>query len=319
MSADDQSDYERFKKLLDRVGKAVIMSAETETSEIIRRRLFEWDERAVSQEGKVLLSRDALQTCSDYAAWVVEYRQQLPDWFPVDHARDAFAATYPFHPLGLSVFERKWQALPRFQQTRGILRLLALWVSKAYQEGFKGAHRDPLIGLGTAPLDDPLFRAALFEQLGEHRLEPVVTTDICGKKDSHAVRLDSEAADTIKKARLHRKVATTIFFESNGGQLHAEATVPEIRLAVAEPELDIGNIETVLETLGSSSYFLSVERNRYRFSLSPNLNKLLADRRASIPPAQIEERMRAEMRIPSGSTMDKSANWPRISRRPNEM
>ncbi len=195
----------------------------------------------------------------------------------------------------LSVFERKWQALPRFQRTRGILRLLALWVARAYQEGFKGAHRDPLIGLGTAPLDDSLFRAALFEQLGEHRVEPIVTTDICGKKDSHAVRLDSEAVDTIKKARLHRKVATTIFFESNGGQLHAEATVPEVRLAVAEPELDIGNVETVLETLGSSSYFLSVERNRYRFSLSPNLNKLLADRRASIQPAQIEERMRAEI------------------------
>src|SRR6266852_2187476 len=44
MSADDQSDYERFKKLLDRVGKAVVMSAESENSEIIRRRLFEWDE-----------------------------------------------------------------------------------------------------------------------------------------------------------------------------------------------------------------------------------------------------------------------------------
>ena len=46
MSAEDQSDYERFKKLLDRLGKADDMSAETETSEIIRRRLFEWDERA---------------------------------------------------------------------------------------------------------------------------------------------------------------------------------------------------------------------------------------------------------------------------------
>jgi len=211
MSADDQSDYERFKKLLDRVGKAVVMSAEAEISEIIRRRLFEWDERAVSQEGKVLLSRDALQTCSEYAEWVVTHRQQLPEWFPVDLARDAFAATYPFHPLVLSVFERKWQALPRFQRTRGILRLLALWVSRAYQEGFKGGHRDPLIGLGTAPLDDPLFRAAAFEQLGEHRLEAAVTTDICGKKDSHAVRLDTEAVDAIKKARLHRKVTTTIF------------------------------------------------------------------------------------------------------------
>ena len=41
--ADDQSDYERFKKLLDRLGKPVIMSADAETSEIIRRRLFDWD------------------------------------------------------------------------------------------------------------------------------------------------------------------------------------------------------------------------------------------------------------------------------------
>jgi predicted AAA+ superfamily ATPase len=51
MSADDQSDYERFKKLLDRVGKAVIMSAESETSEIIRRRLFEWDDNAITSDG----------------------------------------------------------------------------------------------------------------------------------------------------------------------------------------------------------------------------------------------------------------------------
>jgi hypothetical protein len=42
MTAEDEADFERFEKLLDRVGKAMIMSAEWETSEIIRRRLFEW-------------------------------------------------------------------------------------------------------------------------------------------------------------------------------------------------------------------------------------------------------------------------------------
>ena len=140
-----------------------------------------------------------------------------------------------------------------------------------------------------------MFRTALFEQLGESRLEGAVTTDICGKNDAHATRLDTEAVDAIKKARLHRKIATTIFFESNGGQAKAEATVPEIRLAVAEPGLDIGNIETVLETLGTSCYYMQVERNRYRFSLSPNLNKLLADRRASILPPKIDERVRTEI------------------------
>ena len=91
-----------------------------------------------------------------------------------------------------------------------MLKLLALWVSRAYQEGYKGARKDSLIGLGTAPLDDPIFRSALFEQLGEDRLEGAVTTDINGREDSHAVRLDSEAVDTVKKARLHTKTATAI-------------------------------------------------------------------------------------------------------------
>ncbi len=295
MTAEDQSDYERFKKVLDRLGKAIVMSAEAETSEIIRRRLFEWDERAVTSEGKVMLSKDALETCNEYADWVVEHRQQLPSQFNVDGAREAFAATYPFHPALISVFERKWQELPRFQQTRGILRLLALWVSRTYQEGFKGAHKDALIGLGTAPLDDAMFRSAVFEQLGETKLEGAVTTDICGKKDSHAVRLDAEAQETIKNARLHRKVATAIFFESNGGQAKAEATQPEIRFAVAEPGLDIGNVETALEALAEASYYLAVERNRYRFSLKENLNKRFADRRATIPSAQAEEYVRGEI------------------------
>lgn len=285
MTPEDEGDFDRFQKMLDRLGKAMIMSAETETSEIIRRRLFEWG--GLPEEGH--------RTSTEYGEFVLDNRTQFPNWFPADNAREAFAASYPFHPTLLSVFERKWQQLPRFQQTRGILRLLALWVSHAYQAGFKGAHKDPLIVMGTAPLDDPIFRSAIFEQLGGVKLEGAVTTDICGKKESHAIRLDKEAVDTIKKARLHQKVATSIFFESNGGQSKTEATLPEIRLTVAEPDIDIGNIETVLETLSTTCYFLSAEKNRYRFSLSPNLNKLLADRRASVHPKKIEERLRAEV------------------------
>lgn len=285
MTPEDQSDYERLKKLLDRLGKAVIMSVEAETSEIIRRRLFEWHG----------LPADASKTVGEYAVWMASHRHQLPSWFPVDNARDALAASYPFHPSVLSVFERKWQALPRFQQTRGILRLLALWVSHAYVAGFKGAHNDPLITLGTTPLDNPTFRAAVFEQLGESRLEGAVTTDIVGTQYAHALRLDKGATAEVKKARLHRKVATAIFFESNGGQRRGEATLPEIRLAVTEPDLDIGNVEQSLEALADTCYFLSAEKNRYRFSFQPNLNKLLADRRASVPSNATRDRVRAEI------------------------
>ncbi|RJR48121.1 MAG: ATP-binding protein [Desulfobacteraceae bacterium] len=288
MTAEDQADYSRFKKLLDRVGKAVIMAAESETSEIIRRRLFEWDSRAVSQSGHVLLPKDALAACKEYADWIKEHKQQIPSWFQ-DNAKESFETTYPFHPMVLSVFERKWQELPRFQQTRGVLRLLALWVSHAYQQGFKGAQKDALISLGSAPLEDSQFRSAVLEQLGESRLEGALTTDIAGKKDSHAVRLDQEAEETLKKARIHRKVATVIFFESNGGQTKNAATVPEIRLGVAEPELDIGNTETALDALTDACYYLGVERNQYRFSLKENLNKRFSDRRAGIKDKDVDK------------------------------
>jgi hypothetical protein len=296
MTPEDQSDFERFKKLLDRLGKAVFISSDSETSEIIRRRLFEWDERAVTRDGRVMLPREAIAACQEYAGWVRDNHQQLPTWFPLDNPQEAFMASYPFHPMVLSVFERKWQALPRFQRTRGILRLLALWVSNAYVNDHARAYHEPLISLGSAPLDDPMFRAAMFEQLGsDERLEAVVTTDICGKADSHSTRLDTEATAQIKKIRLHRKIATAIFFESNGGALRAEATMPEIRLAVGEPLLDIGNVETVLEVLTESCYYLNIDRNRYRFGLSPNLNKILADRRANIKSDRVDACIREEV------------------------
>jgi len=315
-TAADEADEQRFKKMLDRVGKAVVMSAEAEASEIIRRRLFEWDERAVTAEGKIILPKEAIATCNEYADWAVENRSLLPSWFPIDNAREAFAATYPFHPTVISVFERKWAALPRFQRTRGILRLLALWVSHAYQEGYKGNHKDALITLGTAPLNDPIFRSAVFEQMGEGRLETAVTTDICGKKDSHAFRLDLEATEAIKNARLHGKAATTIFFESNGGVVRETATLPEVRLAIADSSINIGDVETVLDTLKTDCYYLIVESTKYHFSLSPNLNKILADRLASVQTEDISKRIENEIKkaFPSVPGVDVSVrHFPKQS------
>jgi len=53
-------------------------------------------------------------------------------------------------------------------------------------EGYKGAYQDSLIGIGTAPLDDPMFRAA-------------VTTDIAGRKDFNAVRLDRRLSTRLRR------------------------------------------------------------------------------------------------------------------------
>ncbi|HWQ24825.1 MAG TPA: DUF499 domain-containing protein, partial [Gaiellaceae bacterium] len=285
MSAEDEQDFNRLAKATTRVAEPYLLARDLEIPEIVRRRLFD----------SVGSAEDVRKTARAYARWVQEHREQLPVWFPLDRAQETFEATYPFHPTVLSVFERKWQTLHSFQRTRGILRLLAQWVADAYEDGFKGAHADPLIALGTAPLEDQFFRASVLDQLGEERLQAAILADIAGE-EAHAVRLDADASDTLRRLRLHRKVASALFFESSGGQQRQEATVPELRLAVGEPDLDIGYVETALEALQDACYYLGFEGNRYRFSIRPNLNKLLADRRAALDAHDVEEEARTAIR-----------------------
>ena len=150
MNPDDRRDYEALKQMLNRLGKAIIMSVDQEISEIIRRRLFDW--HGMPEDGR--------KVASAYAEWAVEHAQELSG-INADTAYEQFLAAYPFHPSVLSVFQRKWQSLPRFQRTRGVLRLLALWVAHAYQEEHRKAAREPLITLGLAPFENQNFRTAL--------------------------------------------------------------------------------------------------------------------------------------------------------------
>ena len=286
MNPDDQRDHDSIKKLCDRLGKAILMSADKEMSEIIRRRLFEWD----------TLSNDAKATCSAYAEWAADHAQELAG-VDRDAIHEQFKACYPFHPSVISVFERKWQSLPRFQRTRGVLRLLALWVSHNFQDEHRKVSNEPLITLGLAPLESPIFRAALFNQLGSDDLEIPVAADIAGKSsESHSLKLDKESNDAIKKSQLHRKVATTIFFESNGGQSQsrADASLPEIRTDVCGPDINTADVDTVLEGLASSCFYLQWERHRYRFGLSPNLNQVLVSRRGGVQEKPIDDRIREQ-------------------------
>jgi len=288
MTAEDQADFDRFKKMLDRLGKALFMSAEKEIPEIIRRRLFDWSGLPI----------DGQTAIDAYIAWLKKHETHIPSWFSLDKAREAFESSYPFHPNVLSLFERKWQSLPRFQQTRGALRLLALWVSRLYIEGYKNNTKDILLSLGTAPLEDPVFRAAVFEQMGENRLEAAVTTDIAGKSDSHAVRFDQDSIGVVKKLSLHKKSGTIIFFESNGGQTADKlCTIPEIKLNLADPDLDIGLVDTVLQDLVDGCYYLTASGNKYKYSTQENLIKRFSDRKATVSDNDITETINQEVKM----------------------
>src|SRR5262249_25755486 len=143
---------------------------------------------------------------------------------------------------------------------------------------------------------DSLFADALFEQLGEPKLRVPVMADIAGRPESHALRLDAEAPEAVRRARLHQKAAAAIFLESNGGQSQrkAEATASEIKTALGGPNVNLTELDTALEALESSCFYLECERNRYRFGLRPNLNQMLVTSRGNVKKKDIESRIRQE-------------------------
>ena len=296
LSAEEANEVRTLREVIEASGRLIPLDSEEHSAEILRRRLFDWDPGSFYQSEKLSLPESAYETCVSYAEWIRTYRGQLPAWFPAEDAEGLFRESYPFHPGFLAVFDRKWAALPGFQHLRGLLKVMALLIAKGCAEGFRRMYSDPLISVGVAPLDDREFRNAIFDQLGAPEgLETVVLNDICGA-ESLASRLDAEAEDEIKHNRLHQKAATAIFFESKGGVgERVDASEVEIRLDIGEPDFQPGDIENVLEALAAECYYISREDTQYRFSLSPNLNKLFADWSPAIDEEQIAELVKEEI------------------------
>lgn len=289
----DQQWQEKIARVVRRVAKDLIANDEKEISEVVRRRLFED------------LGNDRLRknVCKSFADWCFERRAQLPaEWMAVDSAsteakareylQSRFEACYPFHPATLSVFQRKWQALSQYQQTRGTLAMLAQWISIASQEGFKKARTEPLITLGSAPLFDPGFKSIVLGQLGESRLSAAIDADIAGD-NSHAHALDADTKGPFRD--IHCRVATTILFESSGGQAEKVAHLPELRFAICDPSLDTTTVDNAALALEDKAYFIrKIGSDGFRIGYQPTLKKVVSDRRASLDEeSEIKPTMRA--------------------------
>ncbi len=302
----DMQWQEKITRVVRRVAKDLIANDETEISEVVRRRLFE----------DIGNDRIRKSVSKSYADWCFERRAQLPpEWTAVDSAtteaksreylRGRFEVCYPFHPATLSVFQRKWQALSQYQQTRGTLAMLAQWISWAYRTGFTEARREPLITLGSAPLEVPEFRSVVLGQLGESRLMAAIDSDISGAQ-SHARALDADTKGALWN--IHRRVATTILFESSGGQIDKVAHLPELRFALGEPDVDTTSVDTAAFSLEDKSYFIRrVGSDGFKISHQATMKKVVSDRRASLDE---DSEVKPTMRMLVQKEFDRGSSIP---------
>ncbi|MBZ5523276.1 MAG: DUF499 domain-containing protein [Acidobacteriia bacterium] len=296
MTDEDLDWQEKITKVVRRVSKDLIVNDDAEISEVLRKRLFDdiGPEKARNAVAKA------------YADWCFERRDRLPhEWMNVDtsltesrakdYLRQRFEVCYPFHPATISVFHRKWQTLRQFQQTRGALAMFAQWISWSFVEAHRYARSEPLITLGSAPLEVNGFRASVLGSIGEPRLSAAIDTDIAGVQ-SHARVLDADFKGQLKD--LHRRVATAILFESSGGMTDKAAHLPELRFALGEPGLETTSIDNAAIALESKGFYIRRRgTDGYSFGYEPTLKKVVSDRRASLDEEEIRQSVRKVVQV----------------------
>lgn len=278
MAKEDEADYERIVEIFKRIGKPMRLAEAEEIYEIVKKRLFE-------DPGD---TREIRKTSNAY----FDFYQQHKDSFPQNATSPSYLEklerAYPFHPEFLDVMNERWSSIPQFQRTRAILRMLATLVAELYK-----TDSCPLIHLSSARLGVRDFRTEVLQQLhAESQFDTVIESDISGT-GARSQKIDESGNLTYQRERIATGVATAIFFYSFGGTVARPAgSLSNIRLAVLRPGLEPAFIPDALQLLKKPStglFYLESEGDNYRFTVTPNLNMILAERETAADKDEVEK------------------------------
>lgn len=256
--------YESLEQVMGRIEKIRQTVERAEIYEIIRRRLFE-------DLGDTTKHQAAAE-----AYW--EMYRKLGEDVPaacreLDY-KDTFIKAYPFHPELISVLYERWGSIPGFQRTRGVLRLLADVISNLYQAKVN----EPLIQSSSIDLGSSAVRSELVKHTGSGNVyHSVVDCDISGSS-AKAPEIDRQLGSEYAKESVSEKIARAIFMYSFSGGQQRGATLPQLRLAVLNPEMAPPFVSDALDRMTKRLWYLYQDSGLYRFDSRPNLNRILVDR-----------------------------------------
>jgi predicted AAA+ superfamily ATPase len=295
---------DRLRNVIGRVESSWRPASMEEGFEIVRRRLFE----PLTDPDQYRLRDHVARTF--YDTYRTKHQEFPPECRDGDYERRMQAA-YPIHP---EVFDRlytDWSTLPKFQRTRGVLRLMAAVIHCLWDKG----DRNPLIMPCHLPIDDPRVQFELTRYLSDNWV-PVIEKDIDGP-NALPIRIDAEVPSL---GRFHacRRVARTIYLGSAPLTKAANRGLEDrrIKLGCVMPGEEPAVFGDALRRLASTATYLYPEGARYWYSTQPTVTKLAEDRAEQLKrvpdkiAAEIEKRLRADLTKHPGDFNRKAHIFP---------
>ena len=269
----------RLARLMGRV-EAVWEPLETrEAFEVVRRRLF----------GSKIDECERDRTCEAFSKMYTSSPSRYPKGVREQRYLDLMKKCYPVHP---EIFERlnsEWSAIPGFQRTRGVLRMMAVCISRLYQT------RDdaPLILPGNLTLSDPAFADEFVKLLGEQWRPVLGEIDQAGSRTDNIDRSSNRFGEVGGAAK---RVARAIFLGSAPSGAFRGINDNNIHLGVVEPGQGSAVYREALDQMRGSLFYLYEADSRRYFHAEENLNKVATDRSAALSEGELDARIIDELR-----------------------
>jgi len=285
---------EEAEKVAVRSTTALDPTAEDETADVLRVRLFESVDRS-----------KAAEVIEAYSRLWSSNKDALPAEATSPELKEQFARTYPLHPKLLEMLTEKTASLSTFQRTRGMLRLLARTVHLLWRNQPPDAysihihHMDP----GFEPL-----RTEILERIGMRQYAAAIKADVAavpGDEPALAQRLDAQKFPGL--APVTSYAARTILWHTLAFGDTARGISPEqLRLAVCSPAVEPAFIEQARTAFQADALYLDDRPGApLRFMAEANLNQVIGrfmrDVDAGEIRAYLRERINQLFNLPKGN------------------
>src|ERR1051325_324386 len=170
-------------------------------------------------------------------------------------AEKTFVESYPFHPYLTNILYSNWTGLPRFQRTRGVLRLFAI----AWRDAAKW-DTSPLVGTnvflrkkGDKGLSDSLRELANIANAQATDGQAVSWEGILDRELGFAFDIQRDLS-AIEHREVEQAVVTTFLHSQPIGH---KASLRELRVTIAPTNPDRIEIEKGLSRWAQDSYWLA--------------------------------------------------------------
>ena len=259
----------------------------SEAFEVVRRRLF----------GDEIDEVERNRTCEAFSRMYGRSRSDWPEEAGEQRYLERMKKCYPIHPEIFDRLYEDWSSIPRFQRTRGVLRMMANCISRLYRDN----DRAPLIMPGDLPFRDSSLSNE-FATLLDGQWDPVFSE--ADGANSRADRIDAANRRYSDVGGAARRIARAVLLGSAPGGAVRGIDARGIRLGVVQPGHGVSAYNEALARMSGELHYLYDGGGRYWFHAEENLNKVAADREGELADREISEHIAEELRNAIGRRTD---------------